>query len=112
MPKTGRNLHRHDHDLAFPDLMAHALVDDLGDSHRAAKTLMRWTGASERSVKHWLAGTHSPRGTHLITLMRNSDSVTRHVLAAAGRHDLVIALEVNGIRSKLTHALALLDNLG
>src|SRR3546814_2028914 len=45
-----------------------ALVGHLGQTHQAVKIVMRWTGASERSVKHWLAGVHAPRGMHLLGL--------------------------------------------
>lgn len=41
--------------------------------------------ASERSVKHWFAGSHAPRGRHLIALMRNSNPVLTRILVAAGR---------------------------
>ncbi len=36
--------------------IASALRRDLGDTHRAVKTVARWTGASERTVKNWFAG--------------------------------------------------------
>lgn len=62
---------------------------------------MRWTGASERSVKQWLAGTHAPCGMHLLTLIRHSDHVLRRVLVAAGRQDMLVALEISTVRTKL-----------
>ena len=31
-----------------------------------AKTIMKWTGASERAVKGWLSGERGPSGEHLI----------------------------------------------
>lgn len=40
-----------------------ALQKELGQSHRAIKTVMGWTGASERSVKNWIFwGKWSVRG--------------------------------------------------
>jgi hypothetical protein len=47
---------------------------------------MRWTGASERTVKYWFAGERGPSGDHLIALARHSDAVLYVVLALAGRH--------------------------
>lgn len=108
-PKTGKKLHRGEQDLAFARLMAEALTEELGRTHQAVKIAIRWTGASERSVKHWFAGTHAPRGPHLISLMRHSDGVLRRVLAAAGRNDALIALEISVLREKVMDVLVLLD---
>lgn len=71
--------------------LSDALSEELGHTHRTVKTAMRWTGASESCVKLWLAGTHAPRGVHLVELMRRSDEVLRSILLAAGRQDAVIA---------------------
>jgi len=49
----------------------------LGDSHRAIKVTMRWTGAGERTVKNWFAGRNGPNGQHLVELLRRSDEVLR-----------------------------------
>ena len=70
---------------------------------------MRWSGASERSVKHWMAGTHAPSGAHLVALLRHSDQVLRRVLIAAGRQDMLLALEVAGLRTKLVDVLTAID---
>jgi hypothetical protein len=109
LPKAGKNLHRGEPGLAFADLMAQALTDELGTTHQAVKTVMRWTGASERSAKHWLAGTHAPHGAHLVALMRHSDKVTQQLLAAAGRYEMVAAVGISRIRSQLHEALAILE---
>lgn len=110
-PKTGRKLHGDGDELAFAAMMSEALVEGLGPTHQAVKIAMRWTGASERSVKHWLAGTHAPRGMHLLGLMRNSDEVLRRLLIASGRREAVIALEVSVLRMKLTETMGFLDKL-
>ena len=55
--------------LTYPAAIAGALENELGDTHRAIKTAMRWTGASERTIKNWYAGTHGPSGEHLVSLM-------------------------------------------
>jgi len=53
---------------------------------RLLNLAMRWTGASERTVKYWLAGERGPSGDHLIALVRHSDAVLFMLLALAGRH--------------------------
>ena len=59
-----------------------ALRDDLGGSRMAAKLIMRWTGASNRTARNWLNGAASPSGYHLICLARESDAVLGAVLRA------------------------------
>lgn len=107
LPKRGRKLRHSDEDLAA--MMADALTDELGQTHQAVKIAMRWTGASERSVKHWLAGTHAPRGMHLLALMRHSDTVLTRLLIASGRHEFMIAMETAKLRLKLKDLLAFID---
>ncbi len=65
--------------------IAAALKRELGGSHRAIKTLIKWTDVSERTAKNWLSGNHGPSGEHLIVLMRCSDEVLSSVLEIAGR---------------------------
>ena len=111
LPKTGRKLHHAKEESAFAAMMSEALTEGLGPTHQAVKIAMRWTGASERSVKHWLAGTHAPRAIHLLELIRHSDEVLRRLLIASGRRDALIALEVSALRSRLFETLAFLDKL-
>ncbi len=66
--------------------MAMALREELGSTNRAIKMAMRWTGASERTVKFWLAGEQGPSGDPLIALERHSDAVLFVLLALVGRH--------------------------
>ena len=49
------------------------------------KKIGSWTGASDRAIKNWLAGTSVPSGFHLVTLMRKSDAVLDVVMTASGR---------------------------
>ena len=46
--------------------VAYTLRNQLGTTHQAVKTVMRWAGAGERTVKNWLAGVSGPSGQHLI----------------------------------------------
>lgn len=117
--EKGRKLHRKGGTLhasggdgggdAYAAALAAALRSELGGMRAAAKTLMRWTGAGERTAKAWLAGISGPSGDHLISLLRHSDAAFAAVLRISGRHtisgrdDLVVA------RRYLVDALAALD---
>lgn len=87
VPKTGTNVHLEADVADYRTAIAAALRDELGLTHRAVKTAMRWTGASERTVKYWIAGERGPSGEHLIALAKNSDIVFHMVLLLADRHD-------------------------
>ena len=65
--------------LEYQAAISAALKRELGGSHRAIKTAMKWTGVSERTAKNWFAGSHGPAGEHLIELLRNSDEVAAAV---------------------------------
>jgi hypothetical protein len=90
--------------------LAAVLRTELGGTRAAAKTMMRWTSACERTAKAWLSGVSGPSGEHLIALMRNSDAVFALVLRLTGRvgghgqDDLTVA------RRHLVAALAALDS--
>ena len=71
--------------VAYADAIAAALQKELGDSHQAVKTAMRWTGANERTVKNWLAGSNGPSGHHLLSLVYHSDAVFEEFLRLSGR---------------------------
>jgi hypothetical protein len=91
--------------------IARALTRGLGDSHRAVKTAMRWTGAGERTVKNWFAGVSGPNGQHLVALVRHSDDVLEVFLQLAGREETVVAKKLLDARSKLAEMLVLIQSL-
>lgn len=86
VPKMGTFVHLVAEPTDYRTAMAMALHEELGKTHRAIKMAMRWTGASERTVKYWFAGERGPSGEHLIALSRHSDAVLYVFLALAGRH--------------------------
>lgn len=103
---------RNDRENGSPNyaaLIATALRSELGNSHRATKTVMRWTGASERTVKHWLAGHHGPGGGYLIVLMRESEAVFEAVLTAADRRDAVVAARVLAAHGTMVEVMGLVE---
>ncbi|WP_342711272.1 hypothetical protein AAFG13_04740 [Bradyrhizobium sp. B124] len=86
-PKTGKKFPG-DEGVTFSTyatVIADILKSELGSSHQAHKTLMRWTGANERTAKNWLSGSNGPSGEHLLQLMRNSDRVFEFVLKLSHR---------------------------
>jgi len=102
--------------IFFPisaDVYAHslatALLDELGNSHRAIKTLRNWTNASERTAKNWLAGSNGPSGLHLIEIMRHSDTVLHTVLELAQRRSAVAVTLLPTLRQNLLEAAELID---
>jgi hypothetical protein len=111
-PKKGKGLHLPFDAMAsmpYEQLIADALRRELGGSHKAIKTLMRWTGASARTAKNWLAGSTGPTGVHLICLMGRSDLVFNQVLDAAHRRRTSSAEKIGAARILLAEALALMN---
>ncbi|HEY7230327.1 MAG TPA: hypothetical protein VH558_08160 [Pseudolabrys sp.] len=113
LPKKGRKLHRGGSDgtdgSGFEQSIAAALRAELDSNHQTIKTVMRWTGASERTVKNWLAGSHGPSGEHLVGLTRYSDEVFRAFLAMAGRGSIVLTADLAALRLKLLDVVNHID---
>ena len=84
VPKMGTTVHLDADQTAYGKAIADALRRELGPTHQAIKTVMRWTGASERTAKYWLSGERGPSGEHLIRLAQHSDAVLITTLAMAG----------------------------
>lgn len=95
--------------LGYTAAIAAALKAELGNSHQAAKTIMRWTGANERTAKNWLAGRRGPRGEHLIALMRHSNGILEVVLRISGREHIVAAKMLLDARAILETVIGMLD---
>jgi len=81
--------------------VAAALKSELGDTHRAIKTAMRWTGADERTVKNWFRGEIGPSGHYLLGLIRESSAVLHALLHAAGRTDVLTAIGARSIDERI-----------
>jgi hypothetical protein len=114
-PKKGKVLHNSTgdnvSDVDYVRAIASALREELGSTHQAIKSAMRWTGASERTVKYWFAGTAGPNGAHLIALARHSDLVLQFFLRKAGRQPYIGALHLVGIRETLQQALQIIQDV-
>ena len=97
--------------LEYQTAISAALKRELGGSHRAIKTAMKWTGVSERTAKNWFAGSHGPAGEHLIELLRHSDEVAAAVLSLSGRSELRVVAGLHQTRKTLRQVLEALDAL-
>ena len=114
-PKMGKTFPNGDgkriNRIEYQAAVAAALKRELGGSHRAIKTVMKWTGVSERTAKNWIAGSHGPAGEHLVELLRNSNEVVATVLSLSARNELQIAAGLHEARETLLQALGTVDAL-
>ncbi|MBY0303587.1 MAG: hypothetical protein K2W86_00355 [Sphingomonas sp.] len=97
LPKKGKKLPVWEGALAgrqaYAEIIADLLRKEHGDSHRAVKQIMRQTGASERTIKHWLAANHGPDNVYLLRLIATSPVIRAFVLGVMemdvrGRHSV------------------------
>jgi hypothetical protein len=113
LPKKGKVLPKGSHGngagVNFNQNIAAALRAELGSTHRAVKIVMGWTGASERAVKNWLAGTHGPSGGHFVALVRNSAEVWKALMMMSGRDSVLVAVSVVEVRRKLVETIEFID---
>ena len=96
---------------SYSAAISYALKSQLGMTHQAIKTVMRWTGARERTVKNWFAGLSGPSGTHLVRLIQNSDETLAALLVLAGRSEILAAARIMDLRNKLAETVAEVDQL-
>ncbi|WP_122418713.1 MULTISPECIES: hypothetical protein [Pseudomonas] len=89
--------------------LAVALQGELGSTHQAVKTLMRWTNANERTAKNWLRGTSGPRGEHLARLIQHSDAVLASFLEMSQRNSVVMFATLPSLRLDLIRAVDAID---
>jgi hypothetical protein len=95
-------------DRAFAQKIAMALRSELKNRHSRAKLVAGWTGASERTVKNWIAGRYAPSGRHLVVLAEYSDHVLNAILSMADRQDLVLARRFGDLRRKVLELMAII----
>ncbi|MDR3487851.1 MAG: hypothetical protein P4M05_23500 [Bradyrhizobium sp.] len=110
-PKTGRRFPGREQQSDYASSIADALRAELGNSHQAIKTLMRWTGANERTTKNWLSGTNGPSGDHLLQIMRNSDIVFECVLGLVDRRVVLSHRKLEEVHNALQATAQLLSEM-
>jgi hypothetical protein len=112
-PKTGKVFPRGSNGsgtlIDYASTIADALRKEVGDTHQAVKAVMRWTGAEERTIKNWLAGTNGPSRAHLVLLMQHSEEVLNACLHLAGRESAIADRKLAEIRQKMKDFLASID---
>lgn len=104
LPKTGKDIPA-ESGTKYAVVIAAALKRELGDTHRATKTIMGWTGVNERTAKNWLSGMSGPSGDHLVQLASRSATVFEAFALSAGRESSVAAMRLVSARDKLLEML-------
>jgi hypothetical protein len=116
LTKEGRNNRSDQGNLFLPtdrfsDVIAAALHRQYGDTQGAIKSVMRLTGATERSVKNWFQAKNGPNGEFLIRLCRHSDQVLETVLLRSGRDRQLKFKKIGEMQVVLRQMLTLLSEL-
>ena len=110
LPKKGIVLPNGENFGSYRAAIAYALRKQLGTTHQAVKTIRRWTGAGERTVKNWLVGIGGPNGQHLVDLIRHSDEVLEILLLLARRQQITAAKKLVDSRNKFAEMLQCIDD--
>jgi hypothetical protein len=110
-PKKGKSFPTDGDDKGYAVAVAAALREAVGETHQAVKTVARWTGANERTVKNWLASTSGPSGEHLVDLVRHSDEVLKALLMLAGKERAMTVKKLLDARDELFKVLDVLRSL-
>jgi hypothetical protein len=93
----------------FNRMVAAALRNELGESRRSIKTVMNWTGTSERTAKNWLSGSCGPTGHHLVELAKHSDEVFDLFLVMSERRPMITTVALVRLRAHLAETVVRLD---
>lgn len=93
----------------FAKLISTALRASLRGQSSSIKTVALWTGANERTVKNWFAGSRAPSGDHFLGLATNSPAVLAAFLAAIHRNDCLVMANIEEARAKVAAALLALE---
>ena len=109
-PKSSGNIKASEFD-DYTSAITKTLRYAYGENRGAAKSLMRITGAGERTVKNWLEGKNAPSGENLIELVRHSDEVLETILLITGRHEILTMKMMLNVRDDLVQMVALIDEL-
>ena len=98
-------------DVEFAQVIASALKVEFGSTRHGAKTIMKWTGVSQRTAKNWLSGINAPSGVHLVLLARESNAVLKALMLMAERPEMSLGASLLSLRRLLAETLAALDEM-
>lgn len=110
IPNSSANISELDNHK-FAEAIAKTLHEAFGGTGRSIKTVMKYTGASERTVKNWFQGKNGPNGENLTRLIHHSDEVLVALLKMAGREDVLAGKLLINARDKLVEILEIIDRL-
>lgn len=97
--------------LVYARAIRDALRSELGPDRQVNKTVQRWTGAGERTVKNWLNGKCGPRGEHLLLLAYYSDSVFDAILMLTERDRAISGTKLRKVCDELARTLSNFQDL-
>jgi hypothetical protein len=98
-------------DAEFAQVIASALKVEFGSTRHGAKTVMKWTGVSQRTAKNWLSGTNAPSGVHLVLLARESNAVLKAMMLMAERPEMSLGASLLSLKRVLAETMAALDQV-
>lgn len=91
--------------LTFAQEIAAALTKASTERGVHVKTVAGWTGANERTVKNWFAGTYGPSGEHLLILGRHCDEVLNAIIVIMDRRELLVGHKILNIERRVRESL-------
>lgn len=113
-PKSGRKLPKARQAPSQDDYIEQismALRKELGGTGAAVKTIMRWTGASDRSARTWMNGSGSPSGYHLLRLAHECDTVFEVMLDLTGRPEARLGMDLHAAEVAIARAMRAFETL-
>ncbi|MCJ2039720.1 hypothetical protein MKK55_12310 [Methylobacterium sp. J-059] len=117
-PKKGNSFHggtdqnlSPDHADTFAEMVSAVLRRSVGGRPSAVKLVARWTGARERTVKNWFAGSCAPKGDHFRDLVRHCPEMLDAFLVSVDRQDHLALAKVIQVEAALLDALAAIARL-
>lgn len=97
---------------AFAQEIAAALTKAAAEHGIHVKTVAGWTGANERTVKNWFAGTYSPSAEHLLILARHCDEVLDTMIVIMDRRELLVGHKISDMERRIRELAEALGRLG
>ena len=114
LPETGTKLRAAQRNVSAPELIDHigrALRAELVTSRQATKTVMAWTGVSDRAARNWLNGSGGVSGVHLVQLASRSDAIWRLMIELAHREEAIVGFDIHAVEIALSRALGSIEAL-
>ena len=97
--------------LTFAQEIAAALTKASAERGIHVKTVAGWTGANERTVKNWFAGTYGPSGEHLLILARHCDEVLDTMIVIMDRRELLVGHKISDMERRIRELAEALGGL-